>query len=220
MQSTKLKTFTPPKCISVYRGTSTLTLHQFISAVFYCQAGYVLDTQDPLYFDAVNRFIESYKKLARTVDYAPLLSLPSTLRVRTGKPVYANLEESLHLRIEISSFTPDLCSFDHDPVERSTTLVLNEDKLDCAVPSGLYHASIVIEAPPDMWVDKTGRRYLFDTSSSSTVHLLLMLNKYTGGLEKHKKKAHGAGETQAEHDGSLVSKINYYVKDFRKTFNF
>ncbi len=71
-----------------------------------------------------------------------------------------------------------------------------------------------------MWVDKTGRRYLFDTSSSGTVHLLLMLNKHMGFLEKNTDKAQKVEDTQAVHDGSLVSKMYYPVKDFRKTFNF
>ena len=214
------KTVSFPKCLSVYRGTSTLTLHQFVSAVYYCQKGYIFKSNDPMYFDAVNRFIDCYRILARDLDYAPLVNLPSPLRIRSGKPVYTNLEQSLLLRLEISSFTPDLCSFDHDSIERSTTLVLNEDKLDCAVPSGLYKASVVIEASPDMWVDKTGRKYLFDTSSTSTVHLLLTLDKYVGPLDNDKEKARPAQDNRAAQDDSLITKINYYVQDFRKTFNF
>ena len=172
-----------------------------------------------MYFNAVNRFIDSYRLLARDLDYAPLVSLPSPLRIRSGKPVYSNLEQSLLLRIEISSFTPDLCTFDHNPTERSTTLVLNEDKLDCAVQSGLYKASVVIEASPDIWVDRTGRKYLFDTSSTSTVHLLLTLDKYVGPLENVKEKARPPQDKRATQDDSLLSKINYYVRDFRNTFN-
>ena len=196
-----------------------MTLHQFVSAVYYCQEGYIFKSNDPMYFNAVNRFIDSYRLLARDLDYAPLVSLPSPLRIRSGKPVYSNLEQSLLLRIEISSFTPDLCTFDHNPTERSTTLVLNEDKLDCAVQSGLYKASVVIEASPDIWVDRTGRKYLFDTSSTSTVHLLLTLDKYVGPLENVKEKARPPQDKRATQDDSLLSKINYYVRDFRNTFN-
>jgi hypothetical protein len=206
-----------PKCISVYKGRSPLTLHQYTTALFFCQADPSLKPPSLQSWSQSNRFLQQYQEKARRLDYAPCLPLPSPVRVRSGKPVQTDMLKTLRLCLDISPSTSDFCSFEHAKSTGQTTLVIDESKLDCALPEGLYRASVVIEASPEVWdVKRTLKKdHVINSSAQCLVHLLLMLD----GFEAPAKSKQDKSRSPAAQDSDVFARIRFYVSDFKKTFN-
>lgn len=209
MEQSVLKTAPAFPCtLLVHKDRSPLITHQYSMALFVCQANYVFSPQkDP--FKDHNRWMNQHKDLAYLLQTPPTINFPEPLRVRSGKPVHQDLLKSLGIYVDISSYTENVCTFDHDPATGLTTLVVDDSKIPFKLKPGLYTAALKIQSPMDFWYFKKDiPRLLINTQSDAPVALCLTLCSLVSSQKPKTQKLKLV-------EGSL----SYYIQDFRKTFN-
>jgi hypothetical protein len=210
--STRSKAHFLPCTVDVHTDRSPLIIHQYSVALFICQADFKWSRQREVYKEH-NRWFHRYKTLALLLNVQPELEYPAHLRVRVGKPVHADMLRSVGIYLEISSDTPDFCSFDHDPSSGLTTLVLDQSKLKKAIPSGIYKATFKLESRIDFWnTDEAKTRIIMNSQSNSPASIVVKLLEFVEPLQEQ--------ETQRQNHSNIIDgSLGYYIRDFRATFN-
>lgn len=209
MQPSILKnTPTFPYTVVVHKDRSPLISHQYSVALFLCQARCVSSHSNNQCLNH-NRWLASYKTKRLAEDAPPTIDYPEPLRVRSGKPIHRDLFKPLGLFVDISHFTSDFCSFDHDSSTGLTTLVLDESQLPFHIRPGLYSASLTIDSSLDFWnLNPQNPRLLVNCHAECPVSLCLTLNRL---VEPQRPKP--------AKPVLVPGTLTYYIQDFKDTFN-
>lgn len=197
-----------------------MMISQFISALYFCQKDVSLKLHDPNQRQKINLILSKYKQKTKTTSNLLLFPFTQSLRIRQGKPVYLDLLPCMSLYIKTCSENSNIYTFDYDTASGKNTLVVEESKLDFYFTPGLYKCSFAIDAPEEIWSTPESEgtpknensKYLFNSSNESIFKILLVVQEYDGSPTKKSDTSRDV-PTVSEHS------LNWYIQDFKKTFN-
>ena len=201
-----------PLTVTIYRGVSSAELMSFIEGVFFS----INVPGKYKYTDSPNHFLLAYGLKQSKSETEVFHRLPDFLLVRTGKP-HVNTEIE-YLSTRFNEYTDNFCTFELLNDEALYMMILDENKMDCCLKSGMYRASLSI-TPASFFPENykhCGQIIRMDIQAVMQLKLTIEELESLVPLSKFKSKKDTKDDKIST---KLPTNLKEFINDFRKVFN-